>query len=1118
MAILEVHDGRGRVDYITISHDHTALLGSDPKCDIVLSDPKIQPFHGRLRWKGGKFKAEAFPEAQAIEVNGKRVVAASFRKGDEIKIGPYRIFLQSLDDSPGADDRTREQAAPRARAQASLSNVDLTSIKPPAKLGPIQTLLGYLKGREQRPGEERISNSPLVLGLALGLVLMILIGFGLWSVISERAANNSYQIAADMMQSRDYRGAITAWDDFLKGYATDPRASKAFVQRALAKVKQFSDVQAPNWTETVKAAREMVQELESEPAFADTREELAALVLRSAEELADLAAASADEKILGESQATLTLHDKLAGEKAVAIRGESALPKKLEAARAAVRKREAREKSIAGMGEAIAGKSSATVYALRDSLIAAYPDFATDRQVIEKLKEANELVRAEVKFDGARRAASTAAEPDPLRPPLTLIEREPKTASPVSTSTSTPVYAMAEGFLYALEGGTGRPLWHMAVGLGSPFIPVAVPGTDPSVVVFDCRTRELVRVDALTGRLVWRQEIGETISEPPLVLGNQAIQVTPSGKLLVLSAVTGDLIGSLDFGRPLSRTPVPDESGQYFYVVGGKDCVFIVKRDPFSCVGVEYLGHPMGSIGTSPVRAGPYFIVPENLGLWEGRWIVYQIEQDGARLRERQRVPIRGWTWTPPAAQGGVIWSVSDRSAVTAFVLGPPDAKLPLTQSAATLPDNRPLGPAFGRARSEREFWLSGQRAGRFDLMQDQGSLALAWALEQVGPAVAPIQLADRMAVMTHQERDGRGIAVFAINPANGQVAWRTVIGKPWPVAMHSSAGDTPSLRTAAIDGATLTVSTEQLEKGGFVEVPPGRPGYFSLPAGPLEAVHKGDLTVVLPAADAEYLLVKKGDGELTRIDLPGPLGARPLFWGDDLVVPGKDGRVDLVDPLTGAPRAEPYVPPFDRSKELRWRNPVRLADDAVIVIDESGRLRRMSKRTEPRLRLVPVGDEVNLGSSIVAEPAATEQAVIVVTADRKVRALAGADLSALGAWNLDAPLATAPWAVAGHAFVFDAAGTAMAFGPDGSRLWSISMRESPPLGPPVIMGDSVWMLSRSGVLDHRSLADGSEMGTVDLGVQPTGGLEMIGKRLVVPAAPGVVRLFDPDARNVAER
>src|SRR4051812_48375055 len=135
MATLEVHDGRGRVEIVTISRDHTSLFGSDPKCDVVLNDPQVLPFHGRLRWKSGKYRAEAFPEANALRINGRKVVAASLAQGDEIQVGPFRIFLVNADDGPTDADKTREQAPPiplRRGARAGAGNAPAQSSTGPA--------------------------------------------------------------------------------------------------------------------------------------------------------------------------------------------------------------------------------------------------------------------------------------------------------------------------------------------------------------------------------------------------------------------------------------------------------------------------------------------------------------------------------------------------------------------------------------------------------------------------------------------------------------------------------------------------------------------------------------------------------------------------------------------------------------------------------------------------------------------------------------------------------------------------------------------------------------------------------------------------------------------------
>src|SRR4051812_27714523 len=114
MATLEVHDGQGRVQRVTISRDQAVLFGSSPKCDIVLSGPGVLPFHGRLRWKSTRFKVDASPDAGSLEVNGKRLAAASFRQGDEIAVGPCRIFMIHADEDlpPLEDDKTRVQPAP----------------------------------------------------------------------------------------------------------------------------------------------------------------------------------------------------------------------------------------------------------------------------------------------------------------------------------------------------------------------------------------------------------------------------------------------------------------------------------------------------------------------------------------------------------------------------------------------------------------------------------------------------------------------------------------------------------------------------------------------------------------------------------------------------------------------------------------------------------------------------------------------------------------------------------------------------------------------------------------------------------------------------------------------
>ncbi len=221
-------------------------------------------------------------------------------------------------------------------------------------------------------------------------------------------------------------------------------------------------------------------------------------------------------------------------------------------------------------------------------------------------------------------------------------------------------------------------------------------------------------------------------------------------------------------------------------------------------------------------------------------------------------------------------------------------------------------------------------------------------------------------------------------------------------------------------------------------------------------------------------------------------------------MIPGLDSRAYLIDPLTGRSQAEPFVPKFDRDRQGTWFSPARLDKDTVVLADDVGRLIRLELRTAPISRLVGEAERV-LDRRIIAAPASTGNAVIVATADRHVRALAARDLSPVGSWALNAPLAGQPIGIGETCFVMDRSGGVMAFGRDGQRAWSIQL-DSEVIGAPVVLDQLVWFLTRGGKLHVLVLSNGQKRKQLDLGVLPSGGLLMAGKQELVPAGKGVIR------------
>ncbi|MEO6810181.1 MAG: PQQ-binding-like beta-propeller repeat protein, partial [Isosphaeraceae bacterium] len=607
MATLEVHDGRGRVEYVAITRETPVLFGADPKCDVVLDDPMALPFHGRIRWRRGKFRVEAFPEAKALEVSGKKVVATRFLQGDEVRVGGYRIFMLNPEDKPPDAEptiirpppeasvtpvRAKPKPLPRRRSRSDqeaappLAEFALVQESDPAFLSEATIRQGMpsrvvvlppevdpwwrralqavsLSG--QAPGQERIATSPVVLGLVGVLVVLVVTGFSLWGIIARTTADRLFLQATDSEKNGESLNAIRLYDLFLQGYPKDARAGKARVYRALANVRQYASGAGPIWSNALEAAHEMVREVGRVPEYRDARMDLAELVLKTAEGLADRAKASADPKTLDQARQAAKFHEQVAGQAAKDLQGRSRLPAKLADAEAAVVKDQTRIKALSEMDTAVAKGSAAGVFAARDGLVDRYPDFALHRDVIARMTQASDLIRQGVTYSQATRAAESTPADDPLGPPTSLVLRSRGSKS--ATPDGPIVYALEDGLAYGLDGATGAPLWQASLGASCPFPPQGVPGGGSTALVVDARVNALICLEGRTGRLLWRQDLSEPVKAAPLVLGNQIVQATPTGKVLLIDLNSGELQGTLDLGLPLTQTPVADETGQFFYVL-----------------------------------------------------------------------------------------------------------------------------------------------------------------------------------------------------------------------------------------------------------------------------------------------------------------------------------------------------------------------------------------------------------------------------------------------------------------------------------------------------------------------------------------------------------------------
>jgi hypothetical protein len=180
------------------------------------------------------------------------------------------------------------------------------------------------------------------------------------------------------------------------------------------------------------------------------------------------------------------------------------------------------------------------------------------------------------------------------------------------------------------------------------------------------------------------------------------------------------------------------------------------------------------------------------------------------------------------------------------------------------------------------------------------------------------------------------------------------------------------------------------------------------------------------------------------------------------------------------------------------------LDQDTVVLADEVGRVRRVGLKRAPVPRLTAEA-EVLLDRPIVSDPAATGGAVLVVTADRRVRSLAARDLSPVGAWPLEAPLSGRPVGLEDGGLIVDRAGGVMAFGRDGQRIWSLKLGAEV-VGAPAALGRSLLFLTADGLLHVRARADGAPLQSHRLETLPAGGPLPAGPGALIPVGAGTIR------------
>ena len=108
-----------------------------------------------------------------------------------------------------------------------------------------------------------------------------------------------------------------------------------------------------------------------------------------------------------------------------------------------------------------------------------------------------------------------------------------------------------------------------------------------------------------------------------------------------------------------------------------------------------------------------------------------------------------------------------------------------------------------------------------------------------------------------------------------------------------------------ARDGREVLLKADLLGRGGFVVEEAPKPGVFSLPSGQRLRLERTGKTIdaIVPEKGSNFFWVQDpaATAGWRKVNLPVALAARAIGWGGGVLIPGRDARAYLVDPVTAA-------------------------------------------------------------------------------------------------------------------------------------------------------------------------------------------------------------------------
>ncbi len=366
----------------------------------------------------------------------------------------------------------------------------------------------------------------------------MLIGIYYWQLPSDQQA---FEAADDLYCSNELNAAVLAFDKFLVWNAESAWAGEARVKRDLAILRLNLDQgqDASQLLADVRAAIERWgvsrRQASAEEGLAEVLPPLVADLTRTGQNAAERSVPESANACFSQARDALDLIYQFVPPRLQEQQGVDLLLTQLTQLERDFNQPTILRRAVERIEAVAAEGGIEAAYAERNALLDQHPDLVTNGRLVAAMRSATRAEAARVTFETV--APDAAAEAPESRKESAVATRvlfspQPKAKTedaipgPIAT-----VFGPASEAIFGLDAVTLDLRWRYPVGAADAMPVQCNDDAGRGVLLVDRRNEQLVRLDCVSGRVVWQCPIPQLVGQPQ-VGGDQVIVATADGQLM----------------------------------------------------------------------------------------------------------------------------------------------------------------------------------------------------------------------------------------------------------------------------------------------------------------------------------------------------------------------------------------------------------------------------------------------------------------------------------------------------------------------------------------------------------------------------------------------------------